>query len=85
MKSSLMKSMLGFWPVSDRIMLLRIIAKPFNICFLQAYAPTADHADEEIEVFYEELERVMKKTKSDEVLIIMGDMNAKVLTSMMVW
>ena len=45
---------------------------------LQTYAPTADHPDEEIEEYYEEVNRTLKTVKSDEILIVMGDMNAKV-------
>ena len=60
-KNKIAKSMMGFWPISDRIiMLLQIEAKPFNIAVIQLYAPTQDHSDEEIEEFYEEINKALK-------------------------
>ena len=69
---------MGFWPISDRSILIKLEGKPFNISIIQVYAPTQDHGDEEIEAFYEEIEKAIKIVKSDEVLIVMGDWNAKV-------
>ena len=43
----------------------------------QAYAPTADCEDVVVDKFYEELEEAKRKHKSQEVLTIMGDLNAK--------
>ena len=62
----------------SRSILLKLAAKPFDINIVQCYAPTSDCATEEIEVFYELLENTTKHTKSDETLIVMGDMNAKI-------
>ena len=36
------------------------------------------HSDKEIEEFYEEINKALKYVKSDEILIVMGDWNAKV-------
>ena len=44
---------------------------------IQVYAPTSDHDDETVEMFYEELKKAMdKKTCSHH--IVMGDFNAKI-------
>ena len=56
----------------------KFLAKPFNINIIQVYAPTQDHSDAEIEVFYEEIEKALKFAKSNDVLCVMGDLNAKV-------
>ena len=72
------KSMMGFWAISDRVIMMKLEAKPFNINVMQVYAPTQDHDDEEIEQFYQEIQNGIKYTKSDEVICIMGDLNAKV-------
>ena len=77
-KSSVEKSVLGFWPVSNRNIMLKLKAKPFNITIIQTYLPTSSHSDEEVEEHYEELERMLKEVKSTDVLIIIGDFNAKV-------
>ena len=39
---------------------------------------TSDYSDEELEEYYEEVSKTLKTVKSDEILIVMGDMNAKV-------
>ena len=38
--------------------------QPFNVNLLQVDAPTQDHADEEVEVFYEKIEVVIRRIKS---------------------
>ena len=71
-------SVVGFWPVSDRIALVKLKAKPFNIKVMQVYAPTSVSTEEELEEFYEELDKCEKECKDHEVYIVMGDFNAKV-------
>lgn len=78
MKKSVASCMIGFWPVSDRIIMVRLKGKPFNINIIQVYAPTMEHDDDEIEKFYDDIGSVMKYTKSGEINIVMGDWNAKV-------
>ena len=50
MKNSVAKSMMEFWAISDRVMMMKLEAKPFNINAMQMYTPTQDHDGEEIEV-----------------------------------
>ncbi|XP_008485560.1 craniofacial development protein 2-like [Diaphorina citri] len=64
--------------VSDRIIAVRINAKPVNIFIVQCYAPTLDKSDEEREEFYEEIRKTIQMKKFHEILILMGDFNAKV-------
>jgi hypothetical protein len=78
MKKSVASCMVGFWPVSDRIIMVKLKGKPFNINIIQIYAPTTEHDDDEVENFYNDIENVMKYTKSGEINIVMGDWNAKV-------
>ena len=59
-------------------MLHNVNAKPFDIAIIQVYAPTSEHSDEEIEVFYEHVQKAIKHTKSTDVVVIIGDFNAKV-------
>ena len=72
------KAVLGYWPVSDRIIMLNIQGKPFNIVIVQVYAPTSASTDDEIEECYNLLESTIDQLKSNEVLVVMGDLNAKV-------
>ena len=68
----------AFVPLSERSMMIRFAAHPFNINIIQAYAPTADKEEAEIETFYEELNTLLKMCKNHEITLIVGDMNAKV-------
>ena len=69
-------SVLGYCALSDRILLVRIHGKPFNLSIIQVYAPTSASSEEEIEDFYSDLEDAHKKCGNHD--IVMGDLNAKV-------
>jgi len=71
----LSKSILGCWPKSDRMLLVKLKASPFNINMIVAYAPTTDADEQTIEEFYDSL---YSNCKSQEISISMGDFNAKV-------
>ena len=58
--------------------MMKLQGKPFNISIMQVYAPTQDYSDEDIEQFYEEIQQTIKYTNSNEVLLVMGDFDAKV-------
>ena len=52
--------------------------KPFNITVIQAYAPTSNAEEAEVEWFYEDLQDLLELTLQKDVLFIIGDWNAKV-------
>ena len=52
--------------------------KPFNIMVIQAYAPTSNAEEAEVEWFYEDLQDLLELTPKKDVLFILGDWNAKV-------
>ena len=52
--------------------------KPFNITVIQAYAPTSNAEEAEVERFYEDLQDLLELTPKKEVLFIIGDWNTKV-------
>ena len=52
--------------------------KPFNITVIQAYAPTSNAEEVEVEWFYEDLQDFLELTPKKDVLFITGDWNAKV-------
>ena len=52
--------------------------KTFNITEIQAYAPTSNAEEAEVERFYEDLQDFLKLTLKKDVLFIIGDWNAKV-------
>ena len=47
---------------------------------IQAYAPTSNTEEAEVERFYEDLQDILKLTPKKDVLLITGDWNAKVGT-----
>ena len=57
---------------------IRFQGKPFNITVIQAYAPTSNAEEAEVERFYEYLQDVLELTPKKDVLFIIGDWNAKV-------
>ena len=52
--------------------------KPFNVTVIQAYAPTSNAEEAEVERFYEDLQDLLELTPKKDVLFIIGDWNAKV-------
>ena len=52
--------------------------KPFNIMVIQAYAPTSNADEAEVEWFNEDLQDLLELTPKKDVLFIIGDWNAKV-------
>ena len=57
---------------------VRFQGKPFNITVIQAYAPTSNTEEAELEPFYEDLQDLLELTPPKDVLFIIGDWNAKV-------
>ena len=57
---------------------VRFPGKPFNIMEIQAYAPTSNTEEAEVERFYEDLQDFLGLTPQKDVLFIIGDSNAKV-------
>ena len=52
--------------------------KPFNIKVIQAYAPTSNTEEAEVEWFYEDLQDLLELTPKKDVLFIIENWNAKV-------
>ena len=57
---------------------VRFQGKPFNITVIQAYVPTSNAEEAEVERFYEDLQTLLELTPKKDVLFIIGDWNAKV-------
>ena len=71
----IVNTVMGCRPVSSRLITIRLRADPFNITIVQAYTPTSDYDDNEIEEFYDQLQNVIDQTLKD---IRRRDWNAKV-------
>ena len=70
--------LIGYWAISERVLLVRLKGAPFNICIIQVYAPTSEHDEEEVDQFYQELDQARQQCKEHEVIMVIGDLNAKV-------
>ena len=58
---------------NDRMFSVCFQGKPFNITVIQAYAPTSDAEEAEVEQFYEDLQDLLELTPKKDVLFIIGD------------
>ena len=72
------KSFMGFNPVSDRIITVRLEGHPLNITVVQVYAPTSTASEEVMEDFYGQLQDTLDRIPSKDMLLVIGDWNAKI-------
>src|SRR6476469_2918007 len=57
----------------DRIMVVKVKTDPVDMAIVQAYLPTTDYEDEEVEKLYDQLEEILGKQKGADNVIVMGD------------
>ena len=57
---------------------VRFQGKPFNITVIQAYAPTSNAEEADVEWFCEDQQDLLELTPKKDVLFIIGEWNAKV-------
>ena len=63
---------------NDRMISVHFQGKPFTITVIQAYDPTSNAEEAEVEWFYEHLQDLLELTPPKDVLFIIGGWNAKV-------
>ena len=63
---------------NDTMISVHFQGKSFSITGIQAYAPTRNTEEAEVEQFYEDLQDLLELTTKKDVLFIIGDWNAKV-------
>ena len=69
---------LGYNLKHDRTISVHFQGKPFNITVIQVYPPATNTEEAEVEKFYETLQDLLELTSKKDVLLIIGDWNAKV-------
>lgn len=69
---------LGYEPINERVMSLKLNARPCIINIMSLYAPTLAAEDDVVEEFYRTVEAAINKIPSKEILLLMGDFNAKI-------
>ncbi|KDR23416.1 hypothetical protein L798_05387, partial [Zootermopsis nevadensis] len=71
------KAVLAFTPVSERICTLRVKGKLHNITLVNVYAPTEGTEEVAVDGFYDELQSVCDNISKHDMIIVLGDYNAK--------
>ncbi|CAF4732406.1 unnamed protein product, partial [Rotaria sp. Silwood2] len=56
------KALIGYNPISSRIISARFDAAPFKISVIHVYAPTSSSSEEAIEAFYNHIDDALAKT-----------------------
>ena len=62
---------------NDRMISVRLQGKPFNITVVQAYAPTSNAEEAEVEWFFEDLQDLVELKPKKDVLFIIGSKSRK--------
>ena len=64
--------------INSRIISVTLRGHHKNFKIIQVYAPDSSHEDEEVENFYSQLEEEMERTRSGDVVMVIGDFNSKI-------
>ena len=78
MKRRSSQTLQSFWPVSVREVLAKFARKQFDLVVIQVYATPLLSNDKNHDAFYADLNSAVQKCKKHEVLLVMGDLIAKV-------
>ena len=62
---------------NDKMISICFQGKPFNIMVIQAYGPSSNAEEAEVERFYEDLQDLLEVTPKKDVLFIIGDWNGR--------
>jgi len=76
--------LLEWEPISDRIMKAPFNSKHCKLTIILCYAPTNESDKDDKEDWYEQLQKAVAKVPQHDMLLIIGDMNAKVDSENMV-
>ena len=78
LKRGVERCLMEWKPVNSRLLKIRLRGKHANTTIIQCYAPTNDGSEDEKEDFYWQLQAETESTPRHDLLIVMGDLNAKV-------
>jgi len=78
LSKAMRKSLIEWTAVSERIITARLNTRLRKLTIVQCYAPTNVATNEEKEAFYGLLETTLQHIKQSDIVILMGDLNAKI-------
>ena len=78
MSQNTQKCLMEWTAISSRIITARFYSRFKNTTIIQVYAPTNETTDDEKDEFYEQLQRTFDTCNRHDIVIVMGDLNAKV-------
>ena len=71
--------------MSDRLIMARFNSKYVKLTLLTCYAPTEAVDEEEKDVFYDQLQSAIDAIPFHDVLLVIGDLNARTGSVMYKW
>ena len=72
------QTLLKWKPISDIIIYARFFSRYVKLSIIQVYAPTNEANVEDKNNFYEQHQTVVDSVHKHDILLVMGDLNAKV-------
>ena len=78
MSKAAKRSMIEWTPINERLMVARFKSRYTKLSVIQCYAPTNDAEEETKDTFYQQLQKAIDNVRSHDVLLVIGDLNAKV-------
>ncbi|CAM4809070.1 unnamed protein product [Rotaria magnacalcarata] len=79
------KTLIGYNPISSRVITARFNATPFKLTVIRVYTPTSASSDDEIEIFYDSIEHALTQTPKMDIIIVTGDWDAKIGSDNIHW
>lgn len=77
-KEGLMSELISFKPINERICSIRLRGKWYNISLIAVHAPTEEAEEGTKDAFYERLEQTVNEIPKEDMMLVLGDYNAKV-------
>ena len=78
MNKGAQRALLGYNPVSPRLISAIFKTKTAAMTIMQVYAPNTADPEEKVDEFYDQLQMAINNTNKNDLLVITGDFNAKV-------